>query len=59
MPDGSSMLEIFAKEIEERATEVRTHSGQEVFPELASTEDESPAIGAPAAMTLWEWRGNN
>lgn len=59
MPAGSAMLEIFAKEIEERATEVRTHSGQEVVPELASTEDESPAIGAPAAMTLWEWRGNN
>lgn len=48
MPDGSSMLEIFAKEIEDRATEVRTHSGQEGVPELASTEDEAPAIGASA-----------
>jgi serine/threonine-protein kinase HipA len=48
MPAGSSMLEIFAKEIEERATEVRTHSGQEGVPEVASTEDEAPAIGASA-----------
>ena len=48
MPAGSSMLEIFAKEIEERATEVRTHSGQEGVPEIASTDDEAPAIGASA-----------
>ncbi|MFM5885382.1 MAG: type II toxin-antitoxin system HipA family toxin [Novosphingobium sp.] len=48
MPAGSSMLEIFAKEIEERATEVRTHSGQEGVPEVASIEDEAPAIGASA-----------
>ncbi|MDE2437497.1 MAG: type II toxin-antitoxin system HipA family toxin, partial [Sphingomonadales bacterium] len=48
MPAGPSMLKIFAKEIEERATEVRTHSGQEGVPEIASKEDEAPAIGASA-----------
>ena len=48
MPAGTAMLESFAKEIEERATEVRTHSAQEGVPEIASKEDEAPAIGASA-----------
>jgi serine/threonine-protein kinase HipA len=48
MPTGSSTLEIFAKEIEERATEVRTHAGLEGVPEIASIEDEAPAVGASA-----------
>jgi len=39
MPAGSAMLDIFAKEIEERATEVRTHAGQEGVPEVADTPD--------------------
>lgn len=58
MPAGSSMLEIFAKEIEERATEVRTHSGQEGVPEIASTENEAPAIGASAYSSDGEPNGN-
>ena len=49
MAAGSAMLDIFAKEIEERATEVRTHAGQEGVPDLAGmTADDSPAIGASA-----------
>ena len=49
MPAGSSMLEIVAKEIEERASEVRTHAGQEGVPDLAEmTTDDSPTIGASA-----------
>lgn len=58
MPAGSSMLEIFAKEIKERATEVRTHSGQDGVPEIASTEDEAPAIGASAYSSGGEPNGN-
>jgi serine/threonine-protein kinase HipA len=29
------MLEVFAKEIEERATEVQSHAGQEGVPDVA------------------------
>jgi serine/threonine-protein kinase HipA len=39
MPAGWSMLEIFAKEIEERATEVRTHAGLEGVPDVADSSD--------------------
>ena len=39
MPAGSAMLDIFAKEISERATEVRTHAGQEGVPDVADTPD--------------------
>lgn len=35
MPAGSSMLKVFAKEIEERATEVAAHAGQEGAPDIA------------------------
>lgn len=52
------MLEIFAQEIEERATEVRAHSAQEGVPEIASTEDEAPAIGASAYSSDREPNGN-
>ena len=58
MHAGSSMPEIFAKEIEERATEVWTHSGMEGVPEIASTEDEAPAIGASAYSSGGEANGN-
>jgi len=58
MPAGLVMLKIFATEIEERATEVRTHSGQEGVPEIASTEDEAPAIGASAYSSGGEPNGN-
>lgn len=58
MPAGLVMLEIFAKEIEERANEVRTHSGQEGVPEIALTEDEAPAIGASAYSSGGEPNGN-
>jgi len=46
MPAESAMLEIFAKEIEERATEVRTHAGQEGVPDVADT---SADVSAPDA----------
>ena len=39
MPAGPAMLDIFAKEIEERATEARTHAGQEGVPGVADTLD--------------------
>ncbi len=58
MPAGSAMLEIFAKEIEERATEVRTHAGQEGVPEIASMEDEAPAVGPSAYSSDREPNGN-
>jgi serine/threonine-protein kinase HipA len=35
MAAGSTMLGIFAKEIEERATEVQSHAGQEGVPDVA------------------------
>ena len=40
MPAGSLMLNIFAKEIEERATEVRTHSGMEGVPNVDTPDTE-------------------
>ena len=46
MPAGPSMLEVFAKEIEERATEVRAHAGQEGVPEVSGEVDEAPSLGS-------------
>jgi serine/threonine-protein kinase HipA len=48
MPAGSSMLEIFAKEIEERATEVRVHARQEGVPDAPESTPEDPASDATA-----------
>ncbi|AMU93092.1 phosphatidylinositol kinase [Sphingopyxis terrae subsp. terrae NBRC 15098] len=49
MPAGSSMLEVFAKEIEERATEVRGHAEKEGLPDTAEVPtDDVPTIGASA-----------
>ncbi|MDV3257177.1 MAG: type II toxin-antitoxin system HipA family toxin [Sphingomonas sp.] len=49
MPAGSAMIDIFAKEIEERATEVQAHAGQEGAPDVAETPtDNGPAAGASA-----------
>jgi serine/threonine-protein kinase HipA len=49
MPAGAEMLDIFATQIGERATEVRTHAGQEGAPEVAEMPpDDSPATGASA-----------
>lgn len=49
MPVGSTMLEVFAKEIEERATEVKAHAGREGVPDAADVPtDEVPMIGASA-----------
>lgn len=48
MPAGSSMLEIFAKEIEERTTEVRVHAGQEGVPDAPESATEDPASDATA-----------
>jgi len=49
MPAGATMLEIFAKEIEERATEVKAHAGQEDLPETSEVQtDDVPTIGASA-----------
>ena len=50
MPAGSSMLEAFAKEIEERATEVRTHAGQERVPDVA----EMPEPEVNSSPTAYE-----
>jgi len=48
-PAGPSMLEVFAKEIEIRATEVRAHAGQEGLPDTAEVPTEDvPTIGASA-----------
>lgn len=49
MPAGSSMLKVFAKEIEERATEVRAHAEKEGLPDTAEVPtDDVPTIGASA-----------
>lgn len=48
MPAGPSMLEIFAKEIEDRATEVRAHAGQEGVPDAPESATEDPASDATA-----------
>lgn len=48
MPAGSSMLEIFAKEIEERATEVKAHAGREGVPDAPESATEDPASDATA-----------
>jgi serine/threonine-protein kinase HipA len=45
MPAGSSMLEVFAKEVEERAAEVRTHARQEGVPEVSGGVDEAVSLG--------------
>lgn len=48
MPAGATMLAIFAKEIEERATEVKAHAGQEGVPDVADSATEDPASDATA-----------
>lgn len=48
LPAGSSMLEVFAKQIEERATEVRAHAGQESKPDAPEPTTEDPASDATA-----------
>jgi len=49
MPAVSSMLEVFAKEIEERAAEVRAHAEKEGLPDASEVPtDEVPTIGASA-----------
>lgn len=49
MPAGPAMLEIFAKEIEERATGVRAHAEKEGPPNAAEVPtDDVPTIGASA-----------
>ena len=49
MPAGLSMLGVFAKEIEERATEVRAHAEKEGLPDTAEVPmDDVPTIGASA-----------
>ena len=48
MPAGPSMLEVFAKEIEERATEVRAHAGQEGATDAPESATEDPASDATA-----------
>lgn len=45
MPAGSSMLEVFAKEVEERAAEVRTHARQEGVPEASGGVDGAASLG--------------
>ena len=49
MPAGSSMLETFAGEIGERATEVRAHAEKEGLPDATDVPtDDLPTIGASA-----------
>ena len=49
MPAGSSMLEVFKKEIEERATEARAHAEKEGLPDAAEVPaDDVPTINASA-----------
>lgn len=49
MPAGSAMLNIFAKAIEERATEVKAHAAQEGVPDItAPAADDEPIAGASA-----------
>lgn len=49
MPACSAMLNIFAKEIEERATEVKAHAAQEGVPDItAPAADDEPIAGASA-----------
>lgn len=48
MPAGPSILEVFAKEIEERVTEVRAHAGQEGVPDAPESATEDPASDATA-----------
>lgn len=49
MPAVSSMLEVFAKEIEERAAEVRAHAEKEGLPDASEVPtDDVPTIGASA-----------
>jgi serine/threonine-protein kinase HipA len=49
MAAGSTMLGIFAKEIEGRATEVRAHAEKAGLPDAAEVStDDVPTIGASA-----------
>lgn len=49
MPAGSAMLDIFAREIEERATEMRSHAGQEGMPDVAEmSADDAPVASGSA-----------
>lgn len=51
MPAGPAMLDVFAREIEERATEVGAHAGQEGTPDIAAAPaDDAPTTG-PSAYT--------
>jgi len=49
MPAGSSMLEVFAKENEERATEVKAYARQEGVPEVSEGVEEAPSWGGSAS----------
>jgi serine/threonine-protein kinase HipA len=48
MPAGAAMLDIFAKEIGERAGEVRAHATQEGVPDVADSTSEDQANNATA-----------
>jgi len=48
MPAGAAMLDIFAKEIGERAGEVRAHAGQEGVPDVVDTASDD-AVGNATA----------
>lgn len=52
MPAGATMLDVFAKEIAERATEVRAHAGKDGTPDLTDPgADDAPAVGPSAYAT--------
>jgi len=48
MPAGATMLDLFAKEIGERASEVRAHAGQEGVPDMADTASDDQTNDATA-----------
>ena len=52
MPAGATMLDLFANEIAERATEVRAHAGKDGTPDISDpAADDAPAVGPSAYST--------
>ena len=52
MPAGATMLDVFAKEIAERATEVRAHAGKDGTPDISDpAADDAPTIGPSTYST--------
>jgi len=54
MPAGSAMLDIVAKEIEERATKIRAQVGQEGIPDVTDQPADDTSTTGPSAYTANE-----